>query len=326
MSQQGGNCMSGRKCSTISYDAAREQKRELLSQIDVQRRTVEGIRQQVVEALSGATPGLREHFAAESESAQRWIEASDALVSTSQPLSPNSSLSDVSQQAREYRDIVMEGSRIQEHLQEAFIKRAGALRAEGARQIFAIESLLGGAQGLIASWFGHEEVDRARDLVRELHRHFEQDRIGDVSRLASSMQRDVNAKLQSAEANESKYQRRLYVLKALRQVCAEMGFKEVASPQAERPGDRKSRIILKVDTFNRGEVTFYLSLEFIEADSCISQTHCFEEFGQLSDHLAGTFGVMTKFQMEDGESAPKLVRKGELEERTGTDRTAESES
>jgi hypothetical protein len=98
-----------------------------------------------------------------------------------------------------------------------------------------------------------------------------------------------------------------------------MGFKELAPPRTEQPDDLKSRIILTVDTLNRGEVSFYLSLESIEADSCISQSHCFEEFGQLSAQLAEAFGVMTKFQMADGKSDPKLRRKGELEEPTGTE-------
>jgi hypothetical protein len=315
--------MSGRKCSTVSFDATREQKRQLLNQIDVQRRSAEGIRGQVLQALHDTTRGLRAHFSNESERARLWIEQADAVVSTPQ-LSLSSSLSDVSQQAHEYTLMMSEGVKVQEHLQESFVKQAGELRAEGAKQIFAVETLLGRGQGLIASWFGSTEVRRAQDSISDLHEHLRLDRLGEVSRLASSLEQDLSAKLSSADENQAKYDQRLYVLKALRQVCAEMGFKELAPPRAERPDDLKSRIILTVDTLNRGEVSFYLSLESIEADSCISKSHCFEEFGQLSAQLAEAFGVMTKFQMTDGKSDPKLRRKGELEEPTGTEHEAET--
>lgn len=313
--------MSGRKCSTIRFDAAREQRRQLLNQIESDRRTVEGIRNQVTEALRGTSEGVREHFAKETLRAQQWIEQAERVLATSQPLSLGSNLSDISQQANESEAVVKDGGEIQERLQEAFMEEAGQLRAEGARQIFAVESLLSRGQSLIGSWFGSGEVQRIQEVIRELHQGLGMDRLGEVSRLASSLQLDVKSKLELAEANESKYQHRLYVLKALRQVCAEMGFKEVGPPKSERPDDRKSRIALTVDTFNRGQVTFHLSLESIEADSCISQSHCFEEFAQLSDQLAETFGVVTRFQMADGESPDKLIRKGELEEPGGAEGT-----
>lgn len=316
--------MSGRKYSTVRFDATLEQKRQLLNQIDVQRRSAEGIRQQVAQALGGTTKGLRDHFAEESERARQWIEEAESIVSTPQALSISSSLSDVSQQAREYSVMMSEGCKIQELLQEAFVKQAGELRSEGAKQIFAVESLFSRAQGLIARWFGSAEVERARNSVRELHQHLQLDRLGEVSRIANSLQQYLNARLELAEANQGKYQRRLYVLKALRQVCADMGFKELAPPRSEHPDDLKSRITLTVDTLNRGEVSFYLSLESIEADSCISQSHCFEEFGQLSTQLAESFGVITKFQMLDRESTAKLIRKGEMEEPTGTERAGKS--
>jgi hypothetical protein len=316
--EKGETVMSGRKSSTITFDATQEQKRQLLGQIDTQRHAVEGIKHQVVEALLGTSQGVREHFAKEAQRAEQWIGRVDALVDISHPLTLSSNLLDISRQAKEFEKVSNEGSTLQARLLDAFVEQAGQLRAEGARDIFNVESLLSRGTGLISSWFGPEEIARAHGLVRRLHDDLQEDRLDVVSRTATSLEQDLSAKLQMSEANESKYQHRLYVLKALRQVCAEMGFDEIGPPQPERSDDRKSRIKLTVDTINRGQVTFYLSLESIEADSCISQSHCFEEFGELSKQLTETFGILTKFKIVNAEVAPRLARKGELEEPQGT--------
>lgn len=318
--------MSGRKCSTVAFDSTREQKSQLLNQIEGYQQSAEGIKHQIVEALQNTSRGVQEHFSQEVERAEQWIGRVDTMVTVSQPLSLSSNLSDLSRSTRELEVVVNEGGALQDRLLEAFIKQAGQLREEGARVIFAVESLLSRGEPLIRSWFDAEEVECAQDVLHELHKDLQEDRLGEVSRKANSLLQDLDAKLQESEANESKHKRRLYVLKALRQVCAEMGFDEVNPPQSEIPGDRKSRIILTVDTINRGQVTFYLSLESIEADSCISQNHCFEEFAEVSKQLTDAFGILTKFKMIDAEPPAKLAQKGALDEPESTEGTAEAGS
>jgi hypothetical protein len=313
--------MSGRKYSNISYDKTREQKRRLVAQIDAHRRAVEGIKQQIEDGLKETTSGLREYFAKETDSAKRWIDRANALGGASRSVTLTNAVSDISERANEFEALVNDGSQLQAGLLEAFVEQAGQLRAEGAKAIFGVESSLGCGGTLINNWYGAEEVARVESIVRRLHEDLRGDRLGDVALRAASLQQELDAKVQQAEANESKYQQRLYVLKGLRQVCAEMGFEEVDPPRSERPGDRMSRIKLIVDTIDRGRVTFYLSLESIEADSCISQNHCFEEFSELSKQLTDTFGIVTKFKIPEAESSPRSARKGELDEPGDADRT-----
>ena len=92
-----------------------------------------------------------------------------------------------------------------------------------------------------------------------------------------------------------------------------MGFDEVTQPRYERQGDHGSRILFTVDTLDRGRIAFTLSLDDISSFSEITQDHCFEEFGELSQYLEKTFGIHTQFRMADGEPVPELLRKGELD-------------
>jgi hypothetical protein len=205
---------------------------------------------------------------------------------------------------------------LQNHLQEVFIDKAGKLRGEGAKQIFEAESLLTRGEELIRLWFGSEEVDNFRARLHQLRERLEEDRLEQVARLSKALNSDLREKLKAAETNELKHQNRRYILKALRQVASDMGFKEVGKPHFATPDDRGSRIVLTVDTINRGVVTFYLSLKGVEVDSCISQTYCFEEFEKLSKQLTDKFGVVTMFKLGE-EPTGKLKQKGALEEPTG---------
>jgi hypothetical protein len=308
--------MSGRKYSTINLDREREQKQQLLNQINQHRRGIEGVRNQIRNALAEATQGVKAFFATDAQEAERWLKSVDSLESLRSG-SWSSNRSKLTERSNKLQSLASQGFTLRNRVEEAFIHRAGELRAEGAKKIFEAESLISCGEELIRTWFGSGEVDNFRARVGQLREELEGDRLEQVAQLSKSLNSDLAAKLQSAEVNESKHQSRLYVLKALRQVAANMGFRELGKPKFSTPGDRNSCIVLKVDTINRGEVTFYLSLEAIEADSCISQTHCFEEFGRLSKQLAETFGVATEFKIGGGEAAPKLKRKGELEEPTG---------
>jgi len=312
-----GRDMSGRKYSTITFDQERALRQQILSKINNYSVDVEGIRRQIEGALTDASLGMKEFFVTQTKNAERWIKSVDRLKS-SPALSLSTSQSKLSERLSKLESVAKEGRSLEKHLQQAFIHKAGELRANGAKQIFNADSLLRRGEELLRLWFGSEEVDNFQTRLRRLRQELEEDRLEQVAQLSESLNQDLSKKVQSADANEAKHQSRLYVLKALRQVAANMGFNEVGNPKFSTVGDRSSRIVFTVDTFNRGEVTFYLSLEGIEANSCISQTHCFEEFGQLSNELAKTFGVQTEFRMSDQQSDPKLIRRGELEEPTGS--------
>jgi hypothetical protein len=312
-----GRDMSGRKCSTITFDRERAQRQQILSKINNYTVNVEGIRRQIESALTSASLGVKQFFSTQTQRAERWIISVDRLKS-SPSFSLSTSRSKLSERLSELESVAKEGRTLEKHLQHAFINEAGELRANAAKQIFYADSLLRRGEELLHLWFGSEEVNNFQTMVQRLRQDLEADRLEQVAQSSASLNQELLKKVQSAEANEAKHQSRLYVLKALRQVAANMGFDEIGKPKFSAPGDRSSRIVFTVDTINRGNVTFYLSLEGIEANSCISQTHCFEELGKLSKELAKAFGVQTKFRMSDQQSDPKLIRRGEVEEPMGS--------
>jgi hypothetical protein len=314
--------MSGRKCSNISLDSELERRRQYLGQIQSHQQDIAGVRRQVFAALNDTTRGVREHFAKEAATAELWLKSTNNLAALSD-LDLSSSVSVLSQRLSKLQSIGSEGLALQASLEEAFVQQAGQLRAEAAKLIFHADTLLSRGDEIIRLWFGTEEVERSRATLDQARQDLEADRLEPASKSLNNLNADLITKLRLSENNESKHQQRLYILKALRKVSEEMGFQEIkpVPSDSEANDDRKRRIAVTFDTFNRGEVTFYLSLESIEVDSCISPTHCFEEFSQLSEQLAETFGVITKFQTLDGEAAPSLIRKGELEEPNGMKRS-----
>jgi hypothetical protein len=315
--------MSGRKRTNIRLDNVREQKNLLLNQINTLQNEINGIQRQVQQVLSDASEGVKSHFAQEAETARQWL-TKILSQSPSDPLSLSSDMTDLRDRSSQLQTAAQEGWQIHQRLGEAFVKQAGQLRADGARKLFAVDSVLNRGQGLLTSWYGEEEVQSLTVKLDHLRAILDMDRLEEVNTLGSALQQEVEDKVQAAENIESQHQRRLYVLKALRQVCSEMGFREIRDPYFEYADDRKSRIVLTVDTFNRGEVSFHLALDAIEANSCIADNYCYEEFSQLSNQLSDKFGVITKFQMADTEGSPRLIQKGEMDEPCGVEKSSES--
>lgn len=285
------------------------------------RREVEACAHSLEQLLESASAGLQATFAAETERARQWLQHAQAVRKKTARVRDNAKTSQLREAIDRLRSVLRDGHAATELLQQAFTERASELRTQAEAQLSAVEVLFNGGRELLSNWFGEQEVHRLQAGLQRLRDTLQAERLRDVTAPCQTLQEELQGKLHYAQEQEAKHQRRVYLLKALRQVCAEMGFGEVAPPRYERTDDRSSRIVLTVDTFNQGLVTFYLSLESIEADSGITETHCFEEFDKLSAQLAEQFGVQTKFRLAEGEPRPQLKRKGELEEPSGAQRT-----
>jgi hypothetical protein len=286
-------------------------------------REVDACQRAVRQLLESASPGLQATFASEVERAQQWLQRSQAARAQAVGVS-DAEVPQLRSATERLQAVLREGQPTIKAVQHAFTERASELRAQGEAQVSAVEVRFNGGQELLNNWFGEPEAARLQADLQSLHGTLQAERLREVDSPCRALREELEAKLRHAEEQETKHQRRMYLLKALRQVCAEMGFGEVQPPRYERDGDRGSRIALTVDTFNHGQVTFHLSLESIEADAAISPAHCFEEFDQLSAQLAEQFGVQTKFQLAEGEPPPRLIRKGELEEPSGAERAMEA--
>lgn len=303
-----------------SQNEAEHVRQEQVRKLAGVRREVEACAVSLRLLLQSASSGLQATFAEEADRARQWLQHEQAVRKKTTSVGDDATAKELQAAINRLQSALRDGRAATELLQHAFTERASQLRAEGESHLSAVEVLFNGGRELLTNWFGEQEEARVRVALQSLRETLQAERLREVDAPCQALQEELKAKLRYAEEQEAKHQRRIYLLKALRQVCAEMGFGEVAPPRYERDGDRSSRIVMTVDTFNHGLVTFHLSLESIEADSMVGETHCFEEFDKLSAQLAEQFGVQTKFRLAEGEPPPKLKRKGELEEPSGVER------
>lgn len=274
--------------------------------------------------LDSSSMGLQETFEDEVKAARQWLHQAEKSSRDLRSLGDETSEDELRAATNHLRDILREGQSASVALQQALTEQANHLRAQGEKQVTDLELCFEGGRELVGFWFGDAEEQRLAIEVRRVRETLDEERLRQVELPCRALQDELNTKLQQAEAQEEKHLKRKHLLAGLRQVCSEMGFRESEPPCYEREGDRSSRIIMVVDTFDRGLVTFHLSLEGVRADSCMATEHCFEEFDKLSHHLANEFGVQTRFQMANGEPRPELRRKGEKDEPGGTERTTDA--
>lgn len=271
-------------------------------------------------SLQSASAGLQATFASEVQQADQWRNRESDTRQQIEGINDGTDVALLRSAIERLRTVLRDGHTVTETVRRAFTEQASELRAQGETQVSAVEMQFNGGRELLNNWFGEQEVQRIQTMLQHLHQTLFAERLRKVDSPCRALREELEAKLHHAEEQESKHQRRLYLLKALRQVCAEMGFGEAEPPRYEQDGDRSSRITLTLDTFNQGLVSFHLSLEGIEADSGIAQEHCFEEFDKLSVQLVEQFGVQTKFRPAEGEPQPRLIRKGAQEEPSGVKR------
>lgn len=107
------------------------------------------------------------------------------------------------------------------------------------------------------------------------------------------------------------HERRLYTLRGLRDVCKQLGFKEIDGPRRDDESRPESPIVMKIDTLSRGTVLFRLTMDQqIETDSAIEHHFCATEFSKLSQALDDVYGVQTHFTNTEGRGNPELRKKG----------------
>jgi hypothetical protein len=124
---------------------------------------------------------------------------------------------------------------------------------------------------------------------------------------SGSLSDKVSSSLSMAIEKDKLHQKRLYVIKSLREVCASLGFQEVDDPHYSEKDNPYSPVIQTFDTLNLGTITFTVALEGkLESSSRISIDHCDEEFSKFSEVLKDQFGIETFLQrIEESEPIKK---------------------
>jgi len=303
--------MSGRKDSLFLLAREIEAKLQQMREVHDLRAEVEGLRQRLAATLEGLSPGLRATFAGEVARVQAWLAQSElpGLGALGMFSSGDSLRATVDRLER----LAVQARALQEELSVGLVRKADEIGKRLAKRLAAVERLYIARRELLGLWGAQSQIQAWERTLADARQMLEHEQYSTLESALSSLATEIGARIQFAEEQEAKHQKRLYLLKALRQVCAELGFREVSEPRFEREDERGSRIVFTVDTLDRGQIAFTLSLDAISSFSEIADEKCFEEFGQLSRYLEEEFGIRTEFKTEDGRPIPKLLRKGEMD-------------
>ena len=141
-------------------------------------------------------------------------------------------------------------------LDSAFNQQADAMSRALSERLGAFETLFYEKRELIRLWRGEEEVNRWSETLSRLKRLLKEQAYRDMEAALSKVESSLGKQIAEVEALEAKQQKRLYLLRSLRQVCHEMDFRELGMPAYEQEGQRGSRILYRVDTLDRGKSPF----------------------------------------------------------------------
>lgn len=161
---------------------------------------------------------------------------------------------------------------------------------------------------LIKPWFEEEiqTIDKRFESSKSL---FTVEKYPELNKSLIEIQKILDVKIIEAKELDEKDSKRKYVLESLKKVCTSMGFEEVGFT-IEGKG-KANRIVYTIDTFSQGKIKFCLSLDSINADSGVVDSHCMSEFDKMSESLKKNFGVQTKFKRVHEQTDPIKFRQGE---------------
>lgn len=306
--------MSGYKYSTVDLEKQREEQIRLLSNVKQANRALDWLAARITEHLEKTSEGIKTTFDKEMKEATLWLR--DREEHRREVYDMKTELPTLRSAVSSVSALIDRGHEILNTLALDLTKRADALGKTLISKLSRLEGLYYAQNELLRTWFGQDtsgEFQRSFDKAKQL---LEKKRLSELSKYLEQIETALGSRIQEAQDLEHKHQKRLYVLKALRQVCREMGFEE-SEPEYEREGKR-NRIIYEVDTLDQGKIRFFLSLDSITTNSGIAEDRCLDEFDKLSCHLQDEFGVKTRFRRQGEGPDGKLIRKGELDLPEGT--------
>jgi len=304
--------MSGRKFSEVQLQQQRQEKLDILQTLDSLRTETTALCQQLDTMTKSQSAGLRATFSQEINAAQQWL--TEAHPAEGHNYNVDSTLTEIKNAHAHQASVTAAGREYLESLQLALTQKADAMGQALAKQLAAANQQLLEQRHVLQLWCGEAAITTWQQSLARANELLETEHYGTLQTQLTELQGELSEKGRWSSAQEEKHQRRLYLLKALRQVSAELGFEEqVGGPQFEKNGDRGSRILLSVDTHDQGRIDFHLTLDGLASFSEMGEDRCPVEFGTLSQQLEEEFGVHTRFRPVDGSAAPVLRQKGEKE-------------
>lgn len=301
--------MSGYKRSRLALQRERENKLRALQSINILKGKIEGIKKEVKTTLEKASSGLKSTFDKQAKDAEEWLKS----TKTEERLDSQASLNKLQAQHKKLQDYVSSGEKVFQCLVTSFSEKASGLKKEIIVGLSKLKANYQGHEDLLKAWVKETTIE-IEDDIKGIESYLEEEQLGEAEKEIKMIDTFLENRIKDAQELSYKHKKRIYVLKALRQVCTEMGFREISVPKYEEEGNKKSRIVYETDTLDQGKITFYLSLDSIESLSDLMEDRCIEEFDRLSEDLEEKFGVKTSFRPPEEKPDERLIHRNEREQ------------
>ncbi len=301
--------MSGYKQSSTTLSRERETKLRTLEKIKTSKNACSGVKIEIDKILRGTAQGIKATFATEVKKAMTWL---SSLPQDGKRQDMSSSIGELEGRLQSFASQFKQGREILSQLMNALHEKAGAMEKQLRAEMAEMKALNEGYKYLLGTWT-REEISVVQDGIEKSEALLNDKRLSDSQSELARLGDQLSQAISQAKELSLKHEKRLYVLKAVRQAATDLGFEELSAPYYTREGDLRSHIIYRVDTLNQGEITFYLSLDGIGTHSQIADEKCHDEFDKLSAHLEKEFGVKTHFRSEDATPDQRRIAKGELD-------------
>lgn len=303
--------MSGHKFTEVDLQAERQERLDLQQGLQALAAEHAALRNRLDATLAGMSQGLRSTFAGEVAASRAWLNTARRPAESAAGQARDEDLARLRQAHREQTRSAEAGRTCLKELELARTQKADALgRAAAEQRVVTSQTLLQHGETL-RLWYGRPALADWESQLDRAAQWIDQERYSEAQERLEAIRAELQEKAAQATDWETRHQRRLYLLKALRQVCADLGFAEIGEPAFAHPGERGSRILLTVDTHDRGRIDFNLTLEGLGSFSQMGDSHCPMEFDSLSRKLDEQFGIHTRFRPDTGQATPELRRKGE---------------
>lgn len=301
--------MSGLKKSTVELKKEKEEKLKLLANIAEATGRLSGLATMIRETLNKTPLGVRETFEKEVKDALTWLK--EIEHSKTADLSIETATGNIVKALSQFNTMFSRGQNVSDILIVSFTQKANAIERGLVSQFSQLKSTYYGCKELLDTWFEMDEISKCENSLNDIEGLLNQKKYNEVGKAMARVKNTLDFRLQEARELEYKHQKRLYVLKALRQKFKEWGFEET-KPRYEQEGKRK-RLVYDVDALDGRKIRFFLSLDGISTRSAIVEDRCLDEFDKLSYSLDEEFGIKTRFRVEGEKPDEKRIAKGEID-------------
>lgn len=307
--------MSGIKYSQVEIEQMRKVHQEALQKALGLGSIFDSLSRQANSLLTGIPQGVKQSFVADIEHVKRLLSDSSPTFSSSMG---TQALIDVSNRMNKVIESRRKAIRLLCSIREE-------KREQKAQELIAsfeeLKCEWNGISALLDKW-RPGEVSSQVSAVQGVEQQVIKGEFVSVDKMLSQSRGNLENLSAKVNALETQDQERRFVLGALKDVCeSDMGWKEVGSSGLQAETNPESPIIARFNTYSDGIIEFILRMDGIETHSDFSnEKHgCYKQFDNISEKLKN-FGVTTRFRRKgDEDEAPRLIRKGELDEPHGAE-------